>query len=226
MIAWPVRGEAAKVTRSTDRTSWVSLVLMLAAVAGCGSVAPSKVAPTPTPAPSKATTQPAPELTPVPGAPSTPAETAEAEAFQLPSPVCPAPAVAATAPDVRVAAGDGEPIIAAQGSTTLSTCTTTLAEDTVGDDPPGVLTARAGDRLTVEVPAGWSILAYEGHDRPARGEGANVTPLVVLAAPAATIKLPVPGRAGRSIVGVSLSIVSQGGQVVGQIEARFQVQVD
>jgi hypothetical protein len=81
-----------------------------------------------------------------------------------------------------------------------------LAEDAVGDDPPGVLTARAGERLTVEVPAGWSILAFEGHDRPARGEGVNVTTSRrSLPAPSARIELPIPERAGRSIVGVLLS---------------------
>jgi hypothetical protein len=37
--------------------------------------------------------------------------------------------------------------------------------------------------------------------------------------------MSVPARKGRSIVGIVLAVVSDSGQVVGRIEARFQVKV-
>ena len=107
----------------------------------------------------------------------------------------------------------------------MSTCSTSSVTDTVGTDPEVGLIVRRDDVLTLEVAPGWSILAYEAYDRAASEESANVTPVVVLPSPAATVSLPAPARMGRSIVGVTLSIVSASGRVVGQVEARFQVRV-
>jgi len=121
--------------------------------------------------------------------------------------------------------GSADPIVATPGASTLQTCSTVGTNDVAGDDPKVGVTAHAGDKLTLSVPAGWSILAYEASDHPASGDGAGVTPLVILAEPSTEIKMAVPSRSGRSIVGVVLAIVSDSGQVVGRIEARFQVNV-
>jgi hypothetical protein len=148
------------------------------------------------------------------------------ESFQLPTPACPSPPVATPVPAIGVAVGGADAIVAMPGASTLQTCSTVATNDAAADDPRVGVTAHAGERLTVSVPAGWSILACEAFDRPAAREGANVTPLVVLPAPSANIELPRPPRSGRSIVGVVLAIVSATGQVVGRVEGRFQVEVD
>jgi hypothetical protein len=167
-----------------------------------------------------------PDPTPVPGGPAnTPASSLDPGGFQLPQPVCPAPAAEVAAPAVIVALGDDPPIVAAPGSATVSTCTTTSVTDTVGSDPTVMLAARAGDRLTVSVPAGWSILAWEGSDHPVAGEGTNVIQGVAQN-PGPSIEIPVPSRSGQSDVGLTLSVVSDGGQVVGTVEARFRVEVN
>jgi hypothetical protein len=173
------------------------------------------------------TLEPTPDLTPVPGSPSieptpVPGDILE---FQLPTPVCPSPAAAPAAPAVHVAVGGGDPILAMAGSSTLQTCSTASTSDAAADDPKVGVNAHPGDKLTLSVPDGWSILAYEGFDRAANEDGVNVTPLVILPAPSASVQLSVPARKGRSIVGVTLAIVSGSGQVVGRVEERFQVKV-
>jgi hypothetical protein len=182
-----------------------------------------------TPAASSASARPTAttsDPTPVPGGPS-PTEPADegGEAFVLPAAACPAPAVMPDVPRVRVATRDGAAIIATPGSSTLSTCSTTLASDTVGDDPVVGLGAHRGDRFVVSVPAGWVILAYEGFDRPTVGEGANVTPTLATSTRPSQVEMPIPTRPGRSIVGIHLSIASADGRVVGEISASFQVEV-
>ena len=195
------------------------------ALAACGgSTTPNSAPPQPS---ATAAASPTADLTPVPGgpapAPTPPAGNGE---FALPAPVCPGPAKEVLPPPVQVALPDGQSIVATPGSATLTTCTTGSASDTVGQDPAVGLTARAGDRLTVSVPPGWVILAYEGSDRPAVGEGANVTPEIVTTTGPSQVEMPIPARSGRSVVGVTLSIVSADGRVVGRIEALFQVEVD
>jgi hypothetical protein len=181
-----------------------------------------------TPAASSASARPTAttsDPTPVPGGPS-PTEPADegGEAFVLPAAACPAPAVMPDVPPVRVATGHGAPIIATPGSSTLSTCSTTLASDSVGEDPIG-LSAHPGDRFAVSVPAGWVILAYDGFDRPKAGEGSNVTPTLATSSRTSQVEMPIPTRPGRSIVGIHLSIASADGRVVGEISASFQVEV-
>jgi hypothetical protein len=213
--------------RTPVRGCRILLLVACVGVWGCGGSSPSAPAAV---APSPVASRPAaPSSVASPSIAASPApsigESDAGEGFQLPNPVCPAPAVAASAPRVQVTNGAGESIVATEGSSTMSTCSTSSVTDTVGTDPEVGLIVRRDDVLTLEVAPGWSILAYEAYDRAASEESANVTPVVVLPSPAATIRLPVPPRKGRSIVGVTLSVVSASGQVVGQVGARFQVQV-
>ena len=203
----------------------ICLAALTVALAACGGSTP----------PASASSQPSTtgassrlaDLTPVPGGPE-PAPTPPPgnREFALPAPVCPGPANEVRPPPVRVALADGQSITATPGAATLTTCTTGSATDTVGQDPAVGLSAHAGDRLTVSVPPGWVILAYQGFDRPSVGEGGNVTPQIVTTTGPAQVDIPIPARSGRSVVGVTLSIVSADGRVVGQVEALFQVEVD
>jgi hypothetical protein len=198
------------------------ILALLLVVGGCGGAQPaSTIQP-----PSMATESRMPsQLTPVPGS-STPGPSLDPARSELPQPVCPPPVSEVSPPPVSVAVEQAAPIIATPGSTIIATCTTTSVTDSVGEDPPAAVTANAGDRLTVSVPVGWSILAYEGFDRPAVGEGANVIPQVILPTPTQEVDVPGPNRPGVSVVGVNLAVVSDGGQVVGSVEARFQVAID
>jgi hypothetical protein len=145
--------------------------------------------------------------------------------FELPTPTCPSPSVASSAPAVRVAVIGGDAIVAAPGSSTLQTCSTAGTSDATADDPKVGVIAHSGDKLTLSVPAGWSILAYQSSERPAGGDETNPGPLVILPAASPSIQMSVPTRHGRSIVSIVLAIVSDGGQVVGRVEERFQVKV-
>jgi hypothetical protein len=168
-----------------------------------------------------------PDLTPVPGSPSiepTPVPQ-DINQLELPTPACPSPGTAGEPPAVRVAIGGAAPIIATPGSSELRTCSTVGTSDATGEDPKVGVTAHAGDKLTLSGPAGWSILAYQSSDHPAGGEETNPRPLVILPAASTSVQLLVPKRSGRSIVDVVLAVVSDSGQVVGRIDARFQVKV-
>ena len=104
--------------------------------------------------------------------------------YAAPSPNCPAPQAAVSAPDVLVTVGGGPGVIATRGPSTLTTCSTTAVADGVPGDPVGEVLANAGDRMTLTLPAGWGFLRWEGSDHAALGEGANVwVPVDVAGAP-------------------------------------------
>lgn len=204
------------------RTSF-ALVACLLVVGGCSTTDSA------TPGTSSTNARPTATIsdpTPVPGGPSPTEPIVDGgEGFVLPAAVCPAPVVMPKPPPVRIATPGSAPIIATPGSSTLSTCSTSLATDTVGDDPVVGLSAHPGDRFAVSVPAGWVILAYDGFDRPKVGEGSNVTPMLTTSTRPSQVEMPIPTRPGRSVVGVHLSISSADGRVVGEISASFQVEV-
>jgi hypothetical protein len=204
------------------RTSF-ALVACLLVVGGCSTTDSA------TPGTSSTNARPTATIsdpTPVPGGPSPTEPIVDGgEGFVLPAAVCPAPVVMPKPPPVRIATPGSAPIIATPGSSTLSTCSTGLATDTVGDDPVVGLSAHPGDRFAVSVPAGWVILAYDGFDRPKVGEGSNVTPMLTTSTRPSQVEMPIPTRPGRSVVGVHLSISSADGRVVGEISASFQVEV-
>jgi len=201
----------------------VALIASTLLLGGCGTSDSA------TPGGSSASARPTRTIndpTLVPGGPSPTEPIVDGgEGFVLPAAACPAPAVMPDVPPVRVATGHGAPIIATPGSSTLSTCSTTLASDSVGEDPIVGLSAHPGDRFAVSVPAGWVILAYDGFDRPKAGEGSNVTPTLATSSRTSQVEMPIPTRPGRSIVGVHLSIASADGRVVGDVSASFQVEV-
>src|SRR5262245_21177707 len=127
---------------SVRRFTWILPAAFAAALVGCVSTAPSPPASALSPSPS-ATISATPELTPVPGSPSvapTPAPQ-DINEFELPTPACPSPAKASSPPEVRVAVGSADPIVATHGASTLQTCSTVGTNDVTADDPKVGVTA-------------------------------------------------------------------------------------
>lgn len=145
--------------------------------------------------------------------------------FAAPTPNCPAPQAAVSAPDVLVTVGDGPGVVATRGPSTITTCSTTAVADGVPGDPVGEVLANSGDQMTLTLPAGWGILHWEGSDRSAVGEGANVwLPVDVEGAPS-HIDVPVPLRTGASVANYSLWVVGFDGRVVGQLAISVAISV-
>lgn len=128
-------------------------------------------------------------------------------------------------PDVTVSVGGGPAIVAMRGPSTLMTCTTISASDTVSSEPPDRLAAHPGDVLRLAVPAGWQILHWEGFDRASVGEGANVWPGADTPARPGHVDVPVPDREGESIAGYTLWVIRVDGRVVGQLEVSLRVTI-
>jgi hypothetical protein len=194
----------------------LALLLLLAACQPTGLATAS--APTSSPAVTDD-----PSLTPVPAGPT--ATPADAGQFEPPAPGCPSPVDPLTVPEVTVSVGAGPAIVATAGPSTLVTCTMTSASDTISSEPPNGLSAHAGDVLRLSLPAGWQLLHWEGSDRPAVGEGANVWPGADTPQRPRQIDVPVPVRDGESIVGYTLWVISADGRVVGQLEITIGVTI-
>ena len=79
--------------------------------------------------------------------------------------------------------------------------------------------------MTLALPTGWRFLRWEGFDRPAEGEGANVWPAVDTPERPSRIEVPVPIRPGESVAGFHLHIVRGDGRVVGWIDILVRVSV-
>lgn len=164
-----------------------------------------------------------PSLTPVPPGPT--ATAAEAGEFEPPAPGCPSPVDEVTMPEVTVSVGGGPAIVATAGPSTLVTCSTTSAFETISSEPPLGLMAHAGDSLRLSLPAGWHLLHWSGFDRPTLGEGGNVRPGADTPGRPQQIDVPVPGRSGDSIASYTLWVISADGRVVGQLEISVVVTI-
>ena len=159
-------------------------------------------------------------------APATPVGTSSespSSGFELPTPTCPSPPDAVRVPDLTVSIANGPTIVATRRSSTFTTCTTTAASDAAPKDPTDGLAAHAGDRMTLNLPAGWGFLHREGYDRPAAGQGGNIWPAVDSPERPMHIDVPVPARPGDSIAECGLWIVSLDGRVVGQLDILVRV---
>jgi hypothetical protein len=204
--------------QSTAVTKLLCAIGLLTLLAACQPTALASASP---PAPSSAPEDPS--LTPVPPGPTaTPAEAGE---FEPPEPACPGPVDEVTMPEVTVSAGDGPPIVASAGPSTLVTCSTTSAFDSVSSEPPLGITANPGDVLRVTLPAGWQLLHWQGFDRPVVGEGGNVWTGTDTPERPGHIDVPVPARSGDSIAGFTLWVISVDGRVVGQLEISVTVTI-
>jgi hypothetical protein len=97
--------------------------------------------------------------------------------------------------------------------------------DAVPPPPDEPLLAKPGETLTFAVPVGWWFVHWEGSDAPVIGEGANVwLPTDVPDRPR-TLELPVPRRAGDSIVSLSVVLVSDDERVVLELSLQVLVRV-
>jgi len=128
-------------------------------------------------------------------------------------------------PQVTVSVGDGPAIVATAGPSTLVTCSTTSAFETVSSEPPLGLMAHADDSLRLSLPAGWQLLHWEGFDRPTLGEAGNVWTRADTPERPRQIDVPVPGRPGDSIAGYTLWVISADARVVGQLEISVVVTI-
>ena len=72
---------------------------------------------------------------------------------------------------------------------------------------------------------GWRFLRWEGFDRPAVGDGANVWLPTDTPGQPEQVDVPVPIRMGDSVAGYGLWMVSVDGRAVGQLEILIRVRV-
>jgi hypothetical protein len=128
-------------------------------------------------------------------------------------------------PEVTVSVGAGPAIVATAGPSTLVTCSTTSAFETVSSEPPPGLSAQAGDVLRLSLPLGWQLLHWQGFDHPAVGDGGNIWNGADTPERPRQIDVPVPVRSGDSIAGYTLWVISVDGRVVGQLEITFTVTI-
>ena len=128
-------------------------------------------------------------------------------------------------PEVTVSVGDGPAIVAMAGPSTLETCSTSSAFETVSSEPPPGLFARPGDVLRLSLPAGWHLLHWSGFDRPAAGDGGNVWTGADTSERPRQIEVPVPARSGELIASYTLWVISADGRVVGRLEISFAVTI-
>jgi hypothetical protein len=82
------------------------------------------------------------------------------------------------------------------------------------------------DRLRLTLPHGWRFVHWEGFDRPAVGEGANVLLPVDLSDRPASIEIPVPTRPGDSVVGLDLTVITEDERAVAQLSVAVLVRLD
>ena len=161
---------------------------------------------------------PSPSGGPTPVAP-------EATPYEPPSPACPAPDQAVGAPFVMASIGEGPGIEATVSSFVVTTCSTTNVSDAVVE-PSVPLRAGPADRLRFTLPEAWRFLHWEGFDRPAVGEGANVWPPVDLADRPASLEIPVPARAGDSVVGLDVTVITEDERAVARLSIAVLVHVE
>jgi hypothetical protein len=198
-------------------------------VAACGvdrgPASPQSASPVGTldalPTPVATAVPPASAMTPASPEATIPSQPAE---FAPPSPACPAPPDAVRVPDVTVSVGSSA-IRATNGSSTFTTCSTVAMADAAPADPAVGVAAHLGDVMTLTPSVGWRILRWEGSDRNASGEGANIWAAVDTPERPARIEVPVPVRTGDSIAGYTLWLVSADSRIVGQLDILVRVRV-
>ena len=228
----PARVRSAVMAAATGRTRravepWKLLLaaaLLLGALVG-GALAlgawntrPSLVVVVPVPSPSA---EPSAVVEPSPSA----APSVEPTPYTPPAATCPSPASAVRLPDVTVSVGGGPGVVATRGSSTTVTCTTTGSEDVAPARPTTGVSAHLGDRLTLTLPTGWAFLHVEGGDGPVTGDGGNVNAPIDTPDHPSQVDVPAPVRLGESIAGLSVWMIRDDGQVVGQLATLVHVQV-
>jgi len=146
--------------------------------------------------------------------------------FANPTPKCPSPEQAPEPPVVSASVGDGPRIAATAGSHSTITCSTVGTSDAVPPQPDEPLLAQQGETLRFTVPTGWRYVHWEGSDAPVIGEGTNFwSPTDVPDRPR-TLELPVPHRAGDSIVSLSVVLVGHDERVVLGLALQVLVRVE
>jgi len=143
--------------------------------------------------------------------------------FQPPSPSCPAPAIAFTAPTMTVSTPD-QIVDLVMGSSTVSTCGTTGIDDRAAADPTNPLIIRGGE-MVVAVSDGWRFLWWAAVDATAHGEGMGVQAGRETPERPPSIEVPPPRRTGDSFFGVSAWVIRTDGRAVAQISGEALIRV-
>ena len=128
-------------------------------------------------------------------------------------------------PDVLVGrtTGTDPAVIAARGSTTFVTCTSTSTTDLAVEPSLPILTATAGEHLVLRIADGWSILRVEGFDAPAVGDGGNIQAPIDTPEGRPWVEVVVPHRAGDARVSWTVYVARVDGRAVGMVGASILV---
>ena len=139
--------------------------------------------------------------------------------------LCPGPAAEPREPVVKAAISGGPGVRGVVGSYTLATCSTGMTADKVAEEPTEPLDARPGDTIDVTVEPGWRIVKWSAFDRATRGEGVNVWPEVATPDGPRSISANLPARAGDSIYGFELTLMTDDRRAMGTYPVLFLVRV-
>jgi hypothetical protein len=191
----------------------VSLLSLLLVVAGCGGLPFFRTEAPPTVV-----------VSPGPSGPlqSFPAGDGEGDLFIPPDPLCPAPPGPVAVPVVTASAGTGS-VLLAVGSSSVTTCATSGSGPVASGSPVVPLRVAAGDIIRLTLSPGWSFLYWQGWNIPG-ASSASATPEGDTPDHPASIIVPVPGKTGSWVVGVSVWAIREDGRAVSGIEGTVLVQ--
>jgi hypothetical protein len=213
---------------SFDRPARVSLVLAAGiALAACTStgaggsapVVPATASPVTSAAVSPSAT-PASAVTPAPSTPETASPSVEpgSTEFVPPAPLCPSPVKAVEAPMITVAVGSMTPVAAAQGSSTVQTCSTVASADRPAAVPAKPIAAKAGDIVHFAVAKGWSIAAWQWAQQAKAGGQPNPSPTQSTSGSPSEVEVVVQGK-GDVLLGVDMWCIGADGHAFAQVGA-------
>jgi len=195
-----------------------SLLSVLFVVAGCGGLPFFRTA-----APSSAAVSPGPSGTAGPAASrSFAAGDGEDDLYVPPDPLCPAPPDPVAIPVVIASTGSRSVPLAVRSSS-VTTCSASGSGPIASGGAGAPLVVASGDVIRLSLTPGWRFIDWTGWNIPG-ANSTNATPAGETPDHPATISLPVPGKTGSWVVGVSVWVISEDGRAVAGIEGTILVQ--
>jgi hypothetical protein len=109
------------------------------------------------------------------------------------------------------------------GSSSVITCSSVRSDDLVSSDPTVPIVVGIGGTVRLSLPVGWRFLHWEGWDRPAVGDDANVLLGADTPDRPSSIDVPARSRSGDSILGVAAWVISADERTIASISGTVLV---
>lgn len=192
------------------------LACLLGLAFGACGAAPSLASVEPT-----ATVTSGPTLVPTSATSGVPVP-ADPASFTPPPPKCPAPPVAIDPP--RLVASLGEISVAVtMGPSSVLTCSTVRSDDLPLGEPTTAVLAEADGKIRFELPDDWRFLYWGGSDH--QGEGINLLMGGETAERPQYIDVPVPFRAGDSVMVIEAWVITADERAIGMVSGALLVRL-